>query len=101
LNQAAPTSASALPVISAHPDLLEELALSQAAWKAKYQGTPVLRAGYAGYRRNLAVALANLRPEGAFQALQAALEEELSPDLRDTFRWALEQLQAPDVKTKS
>jgi epoxyqueuosine reductase len=101
LNQAAPTSASALPVISAHPDLLEELALSQAAWKAKSQGPPVLRAGYAGYRRNLAVALANLRPEGAFQALQAALEEELSPDLRDTFRWALEQLQAPDVKTKS
>ena len=79
-------------VISGFPDLLEEFSFSEAEWKAKYRATPVMRAGFAGYRRNLAIALANSRPPGAARALQAALESERAPELRETLLWALAQL---------
>jgi len=92
LNQGGLGAASAQALISASPDLLEEFSLDAAAWKARYKGIPVLRAKYAGYRRNLAVAMANDETPGAEQALREALEEELPPDLRETFLWALEKL---------
>jgi len=97
LNQYVTTAAAAPALISAFPDLIEEFMLDEAAWKARYKGTPVLRARFAGYRRNLAIAMANTRAVGAAQALQTALEEELSADLRETFLWALAQLNAPDT----
>ncbi len=97
LNQYVTTAAAAPALISAFPDLIEEFMLDEAAWKARYKGTPVLRARFAGYRRNLAIAMANTRAVGAAQALQTALEEELSAGLRETFLWALAQLNAPDT----
>jgi hypothetical protein len=36
--------------------------------------------------------MANDQTPGAEQALRDALEEELPPDLRETFLWALEKL---------
>lgn len=96
LNQAALTNHAAPKPISALPDLLEEFALNEADWKARYKGTPVLRAKFAGYRRNLAIALANTRVKGAAEALRSALEQDLPADLRETFVWALERLSAAD-----
>jgi len=100
LNQSLTAAANTAPLIAAQPGLLEDFSLSEAAWKAKYQRTPVLRIGFAGYRRNLAIAMANQRSDGAVQALQAALEEDLPADLRETFLWALARLNAPDVQSE-
>ena len=48
-----------------------------------------MRAGFAGYRRNLAIA--GKCGAGAARALQAALESERAPELRETLLWALAQ----------
>ncbi len=92
LNQTPRETPSVAGFISGYPDLLEEFMQDETAWRAKYQGTPVLRTGFTGYRRNLAIALANTDVEGAAPALRAALDEELTADLRETFLWALAQL---------
>ena len=96
LNTAVRQASTAPALISAHPDLLEEFGFAEADWKARYMGTPVLRARYHGYRRNLAIALANTGAPGAEQALRSALKQELPPDLRETFLWALEKLNTPE-----
>ncbi len=79
-------------VIEAYPDLLEAFNLSQEAWEAKYGQTPVTRAKYAGFRRNVAYALGNAHVLQAEPALQQACEQDPDPTVQEACTWALKQL---------
>ena len=79
-------------IIEAYPDLLEAFTLSQEAWEAKYGQTPVSRAKYAGFRRNVAYALGNAHALQAEPALQQACEQDPDPVVWEACAWALSQL---------
>jgi len=79
-------------VIEAYPDLLEAFNLSQEAWEAKYGQTPVTRAKYAGFRRNVAYALGNAHVLQAEPLLQQAREQDPDPTVQEACTWALKQL---------
>ena len=75
---------------------LEWLAgLELAEWEGLFNGSPVRRAGFAGFRRNLAVAMGNsgLR---SFAPLLGRWTNEADDGLRAAARWALEKLQAQE-----
>jgi epoxyqueuosine reductase len=74
------------------PDLLELLALDNAAFKLRFAGTPILRTKRRGLLRNVCVALGNIGDETALPALQKAAEDsELL--IAEHARWAIEQIQ--------
>jgi epoxyqueuosine reductase len=70
--------------------------LTRPEWEAFSRGSPIRRAGFGGFRRNVAVALGNWLalagavPEEVFAVLGEALEDE-EEVVREHARWALEQ----------
>jgi epoxyqueuosine reductase len=44
------------------PPLEKLAALTEHEFRDMFQGTPVLRAGYVGFQRNLSIALSNTQP---------------------------------------
>jgi epoxyqueuosine reductase len=76
------------------PDLLELLALDEAGFKARFAGTPLLRAKRRGLLRNVCVALGNA---GDPQALPALARAAADPDplLAEHARWAIERIERP------
>jgi epoxyqueuosine reductase len=78
------------------PALVELLGLTREAWTARYKGSPVKRAKYPGFLRNVAVALGNSADPSAVPALAAALEH-AEPLVRGHAAWALGRLGAIDV----
>lgn len=89
-----------LPQVNPYPDLLAEFSLTKEAFKDKYQTTPVLRARYQGYRRNLAIALGNSGIQGAVPLLQQALQKEVDPGVLDACCWALAQLASKSAQSE-
>jgi epoxyqueuosine reductase len=77
----------------ARPDLRELLALDEAGFKRRFGGTPMLRTGRRGLRRNVCVALGNTGDERAVPALQEAASDP-DPLVSEHARWAIEQIQA-------
>lgn len=77
------------PRLDPHPDLLESFLLTEAEFKSRYADTPVLRAKYQGFRRNVAIALGNARLESAKSALQDCAASEPDPVVREAAEWAL------------
>jgi epoxyqueuosine reductase len=81
------------------PRLVDLMRMSYDAWDVWSRGRAVRRAGYAGFRRNVAVAIGNWLasedepPEGAVAALRDALEDE-SDLVREHAAWALRQVDA-------
>jgi epoxyqueuosine reductase len=73
----------------AHPDLLEILALDEPAFRARFEGTPLMRPGRAGMARNAAVVLGNLADRKAVPALARTLASDPSPVVRGHAAWAL------------
>ncbi|MGD8278030.1 MAG: tRNA epoxyqueuosine(34) reductase QueG [Gemmatimonadota bacterium] len=79
------------------PWLVELMRMTREAWDAWTRGTAVRRAGYAGFKRNVAVAMGNwLMSVGeprrdAEAALTEALEDE-DALVRGHARWALQQI---------
>ena len=80
------------PILPSHPDLLQEFALSEEEFKAKYALTPVLRANFQGFRRNIALALGNSRSTEALEALQLARESEKDAVVLESIEWAIQNL---------
>lgn len=77
----------------AQPDLLELLALDDAAFKSRFTGTPMLRTKRRGVLRNVCVALGNIGDESALPALtQAAMDKE--PLIAEHARWAMGQIKS-------
>jgi epoxyqueuosine reductase len=73
----------------AHPDLREILALDEAAFRERFLGTPLLRAGRAGLARTAAVVLGNLGDPAAIPALARSLATDPSPVVRGHAAWGL------------
>jgi len=75
------------------PPLAELAAIGEAEFRAMFRGTPVTRARYSGFLRNVAVAMGNSRhPE--FRAPLEKLAVSEDPLVAEHARWALERLHA-------
>lgn len=72
-------------------DLVALLKLDEAAFRARFRDTPLLRPRRAGLLRNAAVALGNLGGPSAIAVLERACMDE-SPLVVEHARWALEQM---------
>ena len=71
--------------------LVELLRLTPEEFRARTRGSAVRRAGYAGFLRNVAVALGNVAGPGAFAALERALHH-AEPLVRGHAAWALAEV---------
>jgi epoxyqueuosine reductase len=75
----------------ATPDLIELLKLDEAGFKARFAGTPILRAKRRGLLRNVCVALGNVADQTALPALnEVATNNE--PLIAEHARWAIQQI---------
>jgi epoxyqueuosine reductase len=75
-------------------DLVDLLSLEtdSPAWGALAEGTPLHRATAEGLARNAAIVLGNRRDDAAREALDRTAREHASEMVRESARWALEQL---------
>jgi epoxyqueuosine reductase len=73
------------------PPLEKLAAVSEDEFRSLYRGTPVTRARYAGFLRNVAVAMGNRRLEKFRQPLEK-LAASLDPVVAEHARWGLDQL---------
>ena len=75
------------------PSLIELMDMSREEWDRWTRGSAMRRAGYAGFKRNVAVALGNWgSPEAVPTLLEAIWEDD--PLIRDHAAWALRQIAA-------
>ncbi|HJW15341.1 MAG TPA: 4Fe-4S double cluster binding domain-containing protein, partial [Thermoanaerobaculia bacterium] len=80
------------------PWLLPLLAIDSEGFAARYEGTPLMRAGRDRFVRNVAVALGNLGDARAVPALAKALREEETPVGRGHAAWALGRIGGPAAR---
>ncbi len=73
------------------PQLIELLALDEAGFRARFKGTPLLRAKRRGLLRNVAVALGNWGSPAALPVLAQALHD-AEPLIREHIVWAIERI---------
>ena len=77
-------------------DLVELLALSEDEFRARFQGTSIMRAKRVGLQKNACVALGNNRDEAGVPALVSALKN-AEPLVRGHAAWALGQIATPEA----
>jgi epoxyqueuosine reductase len=75
------------------PELVPLLALSEPEFRARFAGSPILRAKRRGLLRNVCVALGNLGRSEAVPALARVLRDEVEPLVRSHAAWALGRIQ--------
>jgi len=73
------------------PVLIELMHLTEGQFEERFRNSPVRRAKYPGFLRNVAVALGNSRDVGATRVLAEALER-ATPLVRSHAAWALGQI---------
>jgi epoxyqueuosine reductase len=73
--------------------LAEQLSFSEDGFKMHYSGTPVLRAGWMGFIRNLVIAAGNLRDPESLPQVIKLLKTHTSPLIRLHAAWSLGQYQ--------
>ena len=73
------------------PDLHELILLDEKAFRERFQGTPVMRARYGGFLRNVAVALGNTGGETSLYPLARVLRH-TEPLVRGHAAWALSRI---------
>ena len=73
------------------PDLVELLCLDDAAFKARFAGTPVLRTKRRGLLRNVCVALGNSGGAEALPNLERA-SHDAEPLIAEHALWAIDQI---------
>ena len=78
------------------PDLLPFLSLTEAEFRRRFRGSPILRAKRRGFLRNVAVALGNTKSHDAIPVLRLALED-AEPLVRGHAAWALGQIGSPSA----
>lgn len=78
------------------PDLLNLLSLSDAEFKQRFAGTPMLRTKRRGVLRNVCVALGNVGDVDALPALQRASCDS-EPLIAEHARWAIDQIQEREL----
>jgi epoxyqueuosine reductase len=75
----------------------ELMGLSDAEFRERFRGSPILRAKRAGFARNIAVALGNSRDPAAVPALLRAMEDE-EPLVRSHAAWALGEINSGEAE---
>ena len=75
------------------PPLAELLALDDAAFRARYSGSPIKRIGLARFRRNILIAIGNSGDASLLPAARA-LCDDADPVVAEAASWAMEQLTA-------
>ena len=80
------------------PELIPLLSLTEAEFKARFAGSPILRARRRGFLRNVCVALGNLQRDEAVPALIAALDKDSDPLVRGHAAWALGQIRTREAE---
>jgi epoxyqueuosine reductase len=78
------------------PELIPFLSISAGEFRARFRGSPILRAKRRGFLRNVAVALGNLRSLEAVPSLVGALADE-EPLVRGHAAWALGRIGSPEA----
>jgi len=81
------------PDLSA-PKLVEFLGMTDAEFRARFKGSPILRAKRGGFLRNVCVALGNSGDASAIPALVEKGLPDPDPLVREHASWAIERLQA-------
>jgi len=91
------------PDLSA-PKLVEFLGMTDVEFRARFKGSPILRAKRAGFLRNVCVALGNSGDASAIPDLIAKAMVDLDPLVRAHAAWALGRLKAisqlPELREK-
>jgi epoxyqueuosine reductase len=77
--------------VAVEPDLLRLAAMTEGEWRAAFAGSAVLRAGFPGFRRNVAVALGNSGDRAALPGLRA-LASCGDPLVEEHARWGIHRL---------
>jgi epoxyqueuosine reductase len=91
-NGRAPAAADPVFAPRRFAPLLDELAaIGEEEFRAMFRGTPVVRARYSGFLRNVAVAMGNAR-QPKFRAPLEKLASSPDPVVAEHARWALGQL---------
>jgi epoxyqueuosine reductase len=75
-------------------DPAEVLSLDEAAFRARWSGTPLMRAKWEGMRRNACIVLGNRRDPAGAPALTRALADD-DPVIRSHAAWALGRIGGP------
>jgi epoxyqueuosine reductase len=75
------------------PELAELAALDDAAFRARFSGSPIKRIGLARFRRNLAVAIGN-SGDAALQDTAQSLARDADPVVAEAGAWAAARLRA-------
>jgi epoxyqueuosine reductase len=78
------------------PQLIPLLSLTADEFRARFRGSPILRAKRRGFLRNVAVALGNIKDRSAIPALIKALDDE-EPLVRGHVAWALGEIGCPSA----
>ena len=80
------------------PSLVELMRMTREEWDVFSRGSAIRRAGYVGFRRNVAVAMGNwlagledAPPEAVVRALHEAMDDEEEELVREHAAWALDQ----------
>ncbi len=73
-------------------ELIELMGMSEADWDEFSRGSAIRRAGYAGFKRNVAVALGNWGARDAVPVLTRALSDP-EPLVRAHAAWALDEIE--------
>jgi epoxyqueuosine reductase len=73
------------------PKLVDLMKLDEAAFRARFKGTPILRPKRRGLLRNVAVALGNSGSPEALPVLEQALQDP-EPLVREHAEWAIERI---------
>jgi epoxyqueuosine reductase len=81
------------------PDLRQEMQLSPQAFRLKFSGSPVLRAKYRGYLRNVVCALGNTHDPSAVPVLGDAMQTNPEALVRQHAAWVLSQI--PTAQTRA
>ncbi len=74
-------------------DLVEFAAMDEDGFRRRFAGSPILRAGYDGFMRNVAIALGNSGSALAIPPLQVLASRVELPVVADSATWALGQIQ--------
>jgi epoxyqueuosine reductase len=80
------------------PELLPLLSLTEPEFRARFAGTPILRAKRRGLLRNVCVALGNLARLETVPALARVLHEEAESLVRAHAAWALGRIRRPEAR---
>lgn len=83
-----------------HPDLVEWLGLDEAAFRARFRGTPLFRTKRRGVLRNVCVALGNVGSVEDLPALRLAVGD-AEPLVAEHADWAVRQIQSREADSSS